>query len=141
MSGLLLLVCGCGTSTGGAPTGTGGGGGGTGVSFGGKVMAGSQPVSGATVQLYAAGSTGYGSVGSALLTSAVTTNSAGGFTVPAGYTCSSSSTQVYLIARGGGSGGAGLGQERSPWRQVSPGRFRVAVAWSATGSVWATALT
>ncbi len=32
---------------------------GAGVSFGGKVLAGSQPVSGATVQLYAAGNSGY----------------------------------------------------------------------------------
>jgi sugar lactone lactonase YvrE len=64
-------------------------------------MAGSQPVSGATVQLYAAGSSGYGSAGTALLTSSVTTNSSGVFTIPAGYSCTSSSTQVYSVARGG----------------------------------------
>jgi streptogramin lyase len=85
----------------------------TGVSFGGKVMSGSQPVSGATVQLYAAGSTGYGSAGTALLTNALTTNSAGGFTVPAGYTCASASTQVYLIARGGNPAGSGAGNNSS----------------------------
>jgi ligand-binding sensor domain-containing protein len=85
----------------------------TGVSFGGKVMSGSQPVSGATVQLYAAGSTGYGSAGTALLTNALTTNSAGGFTVPAGYTCPSASTQVYLIARGGNPAGSGAGNNSS----------------------------
>jgi len=64
-------------------------------------MAGSQPVSGATVQLYAVGSSGYGSAATALLTSSVTTNSSGVFTIPAGYSCTSSSTQVYLVARGG----------------------------------------
>jgi hypothetical protein len=64
-------------------------------------MAGSQLVSGATVQLYAAGTSGYGSAGTALLANSVTTNSSGGFTVPVGYTCASSSTQVYLVARGG----------------------------------------
>jgi hypothetical protein len=64
-------------------------------------MAGSQLVSGATVQLYAAGTSGYGSTGTALLANSVTTNSSGGFTVPVGYTCASSSTQVYLVARGG----------------------------------------
>ena len=104
LGGLLLLVCGCGTSTKSAPAGDGGSSGGAGVSFSGKVLAVSQRVSGATVQLYAAGSTGYESAGTALLTSALTTNSAGGFTVPAGYMCPSSSTQVYLIARGGNPG-------------------------------------
>jgi sugar lactone lactonase YvrE len=111
MSGLLLLACGCGAGS--APVSTGGGGGGTGAGFGGKVMAGSQPVSGATVQLFAAGGTGYGSAGTALLTSALTTNGAGGFTVPAGYACLSSSTQVYLIARGGLPGGSGSGNNSS----------------------------
>jgi streptogramin lyase len=76
-------------------------------------MSGSQPVSGATVQLYAVGSTGYGSAGTALLTNALTTNSAGGFTVPAGYTCPSASTQVYLIARGGNPAGSGAGNNSS----------------------------
>jgi hypothetical protein len=106
MSALLLLASGCGGSTGSAPvsSGTGGNGGGAGVSFSGKVLAGSQAVSGAAVQLYAAGSSGYGSAGTALLTGAVTTNSSGGFTVPAGYTCPSSSAQVYLIAKGGNPG-------------------------------------
>jgi sugar lactone lactonase YvrE len=106
---LLLLASGCGNTpaaTGGGTGGTGGTGGGTGasgagVSFGGKVMAGSQPVSGATVQLYAAGSGGYGSAATALLMTPVTTSSTGGFTIPAGYSCASSSTQVYLVARGG----------------------------------------
>jgi hypothetical protein len=113
MSGLLLLASGCGNGTGSTPMSSGGGGGGKGVSFGGKVMAGSQPVSGATVQLYAAGNAGYGSAGTVLLTSALTTSSAGGFTVPAGYTCPSSSTQVYMIARGGSPGGTGAGNNSS----------------------------
>jgi hypothetical protein len=110
---LVLFAYGCGSSS--APVSTGGGGnggGGTGatgagVSFGGKVLAGLQPVSGATVQLYAAGSSGYGSAGTALLTSTVTTNSAGSFTVPAGYSCASTSTQVYLVGKGGNPGLSG----------------------------------
>jgi sugar lactone lactonase YvrE len=109
---LVLFVVGCGSSTapvitGGGSTGSGGSSGGAGVSFGGKVIAGTQPVSGATVQLYAAGSSGYGSAGTALLTSAVTTSIVGSFTVPAGYSCPSSSTQVYLIAHGGNPGLSG----------------------------------
>jgi hypothetical protein len=109
----LLSALGCGSSTSPGNTGNTGGPGsggsptGAGLSFGGKVMAGSQPVSGATVQLYAAVSSGYGSAGTTLLTSSVTTNSAGGFTIPAGYSCASSSTQVYLVARGGNPGLSG----------------------------------
>ena len=63
-----LLACGCGSSA--APGNTGGSGGGTGASFTGKVLTGSQPVSGASVQLYAASNSGYGAAGAALLPSA-----------------------------------------------------------------------
>jgi hypothetical protein len=107
------MSAGCGGSGGSGSTGSSGGGTGgagttgAGLSFGGKVMAGSQAVSGAAVQLYAAGTSGYGSVGTALLSGSVTTTSSGGFTVPAGYSCSSSSTQVYLVARGGNPGLSG----------------------------------
>jgi streptogramin lyase len=72
-----------------------------GVSFAGKVLAGAQPVSGASVQLYAAGNTGNGSAPSALLSSALITASNGGFTVPAGYNCPSAQTPVYLVSKGG----------------------------------------
>jgi streptogramin lyase len=85
-------------------------------------MAGSQPVSGATVQLFAAGNAGYGSAGTALLTSALTTNGGGGFTVPAGYACLGSSTQVYLIARGGNPGGSGSGNNSSLGLMAALGR-------------------
>jgi hypothetical protein len=102
-------MCGCGSPV---PANTSGGNGGglssgAGIGFGGKVMAGSQPVSGATVQLYAAGNSGYGSAGTALLTNAITTDSAGGFSVLAGYACASASTQLYLIAKGGNPGLSG----------------------------------
>lgn len=72
-----------------------------GVSFTGAVLAASQPVSGATVQLYAAGNAGNGSAATALLTSALTTAADGSFTVPNGYTCPSAQTPVYLISKGG----------------------------------------
>jgi streptogramin lyase len=79
-----------------------------GVSFSGKVMAGQQPVSGASVQLYAAGDAGNGSAPTALLAAAVTTGSNGAFTIPGGYSCPSAQSPVYLLSKGGqaGSGSA-----------------------------------
>lgn len=77
-----------------------------GVSFIGKVSAGLQPVSGASVQLYAAGITGNGSASTGLLANGMSTSGAGTFTVPAGYICPSAQTPVYLISKGGQPGGA-----------------------------------
>jgi hypothetical protein len=64
-------------------------------------MAGKLPIVGAAVQLYAAGTTGNGSAGTAMLTSAVTTDANGAFTVPAGYACPAAASQLYVIVRGG----------------------------------------
>jgi hypothetical protein len=72
-----------------------------GVGFTGRAMAGTQPISRAIVQLYAAGTTGNGSAGTALLTTLLTTDSSGAFTVPAGYTCPAADSQLYVIIRGG----------------------------------------
>jgi hypothetical protein len=78
------------------------------TAFTGKVLAGTTPVVGASVQVYAAGQTGNGSAPTAL-TTAVTTDSTGTFSIPASsYTCSSSTAVVYIVATGGqvGSNGA-----------------------------------
>lgn len=72
----------------------------------GTVMSGQKPVSGSSVQFYAAGNTGYGAAPTALLSSAVTTDSSGAFSI-ATYTCPSPSSQVYLVAEGGNPGVAG----------------------------------
>ena len=82
----------------------------SGVTLTGKVMAGNLPVSGANVQLYQAGNTGYGSAANPLTitqggASSVTTGSDGSFTIPAGYTCSPANTLLYLVATGGTPGG------------------------------------
>jgi hypothetical protein len=53
----------------------------------GAVHGGQQPVSGATIQLYAVGTTGDGSSSTPLLTETVTTDSAGGFSITNDYTC------------------------------------------------------
>jgi len=74
----------------------------------GTVLAGSQPVVGSQVALYAAGSSGYGS-GSTLLSASgqspfATTGANGQFALPAGSTCPSATSEVYLVAIGGSVG-------------------------------------
>jgi sugar lactone lactonase YvrE len=71
-----------------------------GVGFAGKAMAGTQPIVGAAVQLYAAGTSGNGTAGSGLLTNTLVTDGAGAFTVPAGYACPAASSQLYVVVRG-----------------------------------------
>ncbi len=83
-----ILVCGltgCGSPGGVAavattPTPTDNSG--AGVSFGGKALSGNQPLIGASVQLYAAGTSGNGSSGTPLLTSSLTTDGNGAFICP-----------------------------------------------------------
>jgi hypothetical protein len=64
----------------------------------GVVMGGQQPVAGVTIQLYQAGTTGYGSATTPLGPSVQTTGG-GNFTLPS-YTCAAGS-QVYLVGTGG----------------------------------------
>jgi streptogramin lyase len=61
-------------------------------------MGGQQPVAGVTLQLYQAGTTGYGSLATPLGSSALT-NANGNFNLPS-YTCTAGS-QVYLVGTGG----------------------------------------
>src|ERR1700722_7793939 len=72
-----------------------------GVSFSGTVMAGSLPIVGAAIQLYAAGTGGSCSASTALLTSALTTDATGTFPVAAGYSCPAAASEIYVVARGG----------------------------------------
>jgi streptogramin lyase len=72
-----------------------------GTAIAGKALAGTQPIVGSAVQLYAVGSTGNGSAPTAMLSSALTTDSAGAFSIPSSYTCPSSTSQLYVVARGG----------------------------------------
>lgn len=67
----------------------------------GSIYGGQQPVSGATVQLYAVGTTGDGSAATGLLTSAVLTDGNGRFDITNRDTCPSASTLVYLTGTGG----------------------------------------
>ncbi len=83
----------------------------SGPALGGNVLAGSLPVAGATVELFSAGNTGYGSVATPLVISnnggdTVTTASDGSFAIRAGYTCPSLNSLLYLVALGGQPGGS-----------------------------------
>jgi streptogramin lyase len=69
-------------------------------------MAGSLPIVGAAIQLYAAGATGNGSASTALLTSTLTTDATGAFTVPSGYACPLAASEIYVVIRGGQVGSA-----------------------------------
>lgn len=69
--------------------------------FTGQMESGTTPVSGASVTVYAAGTSGPGTGATNLLPSqAITTDASGKFSVPA-FTCPTSSAQVYLVGRGG----------------------------------------
>jgi hypothetical protein len=89
----------------------------------GSVYGGQNPVSGATIQLWAVGTTGYGSAATPLIGATLTTSdgtgvvnsnanagnanntlSAGSFTISGDYICPTASTLVYLTAIGGNPG-------------------------------------
>jgi streptogramin lyase len=78
---------------------------GTGATLQVHVRGGQQPVSGATIHLYAAGSAGSGVGAVDLLTPhAITTDASGDFNITGDYSCPSATTQVYLAAIGGNPG-------------------------------------
>ena len=63
---------------------------------------------GANISLYAAGLSGTGTGASSLLTVPVLSGVDGGFSITGDYTCPSATTQVYIVARGGNPGLAGV---------------------------------
>ena len=100
---LASSLTGCSAALVGSHTGTTGY---EGQGFSGKALVGQQPLIGASVELYAAGTSGNGSTGVALLSDALTTDGTGSFSVAAGYECPSADSQIYLVARGGKAGSA-----------------------------------
>jgi len=92
----VLGLAGCGVRTGPGATAVI-----PGVALSGTMHGGQQPVANATIQLYAAGATGYNSASTPLLTSTVTTNSQGVFSITSDYTCPASNPEVYIVGTGG----------------------------------------
>lgn len=75
----------------------------------GRAYGGEQPIVGATVQLYAAGTPvaggGYGQGATALITGLLPTTDVNGyFTITGGYTAPSTASHFYIVASGGSSG-------------------------------------
>ncbi len=97
------------------------------------------------MQLYAAGTTGNGSAPIALLTTPLSTDANGSFSVPAGYICPSAKTPVYLLSKGGepGSGSANsslwLMTALGPCGGIGTGSAFVVNEETTTAAVWALA--
>jgi hypothetical protein len=71
----------------------------------GSVHGGQQPVTGASIQLYAVGKNGTGSGAIAILPTPVQTDSTGAFSVrPGEFTCASGADLIYVISSGGNPG-------------------------------------
>jgi hypothetical protein len=116
-----------------------------GATLGGSVHGGQQPVTGASIQLYAAGTTGYGTGATAVIPALTTgtqyfaggqpgcvasgsqtcyqgvvTDSTGSFNITGDYTCPSGSSQMYIIASGGNPNGSGINAEISLMAALGP---------------------
>jgi hypothetical protein len=78
-----------------------------GVPFTGSVKAGLTGIIGASVQIYAAGTTGNGSAPTPLLTTPLVTDTNGNFSVPTPFTCPFSNSVLYAVATGGKAGSTG----------------------------------
>ena len=83
------------------------------VAFAGKIRGGQQAVSGASVQLYSAGNSGYGTGALPMLATPVVTDQYGAFSIaPGAYNCVTSASgtalpanaQTYIVATGGNPG-------------------------------------
>ena len=99
-----LFLTGCGMGTTAVPDPVG-------LTVNGHVHGGQQPVVGAQIQLYVAGSGGNGSASSPLLRAPVNSGPDGNFSITGDYSCPSATAQVYLVAT---QGNPGLGTGNNP---------------------------
>ncbi|HZL27700.1 MAG TPA: phospholipase D-like domain-containing protein [Acidobacteriaceae bacterium] len=93
---LLALLAGCSAPTQQTTTVSGD----TPLAVRGHIHGGQQPVSGASVQLYAVGATGDYSAAAPLLATAATTDGSGNFSITNQYNCGTA-TEVFIVATGG----------------------------------------
>jgi streptogramin lyase len=75
-----------------------------GIALQGMVHGGAQPVVGAQIELFAAGSSGNAQGATALLRTPVFSTAGGAFAITGDYTCPDASSEVYLMALGGNPG-------------------------------------
>ncbi len=95
----------------------------------GSVFGGQAPIAGATIQLYAIGTTGNKSAATPLISQALTSNAQGGWSITGTYTCPPNSL-VYMVATGGNSGGGennaiALMAALGPCRELAPSTYIV----------------
>ena len=83
------------------------------VAIRGHVQGGQQPVSGAAIQLYSAGTSGNMSAATPLLTTTVLTDANGSFSITGDYTCPAANAQVYIAATGGNPGLSGTARNNA----------------------------
>ncbi|HEY1731470.1 MAG TPA: NHL repeat-containing protein [Terriglobales bacterium] len=159
LAGSVLTGCGAGTSAAPASVVVHGG------TIAGKAMGGQQPVANASVQLWAAGSSGYGAASTALITGLAATTSngsgvvgttgnasnanntlaAGSFTITGDFTCPTltPATPVYMTITGGNPVGTatnanlGLMAALGPCNGLTSGTFINVNEITTVGSVWA----
>jgi len=74
------------------------------TAYRGTVLGGQQPVSGASIQLYAVGTNGDGSAATPLLSPVPVTDANGNFNITGSYTCPAGNPLVYIVAAGGNPG-------------------------------------
>ena len=75
-----------------------------GIALQGAVHGGEQPIVGAQIELFAAGSSGNAQGATSLLRNPVFTTAGGTFSITGDYTCPGASSEVYLMALGGNPG-------------------------------------
>ncbi len=92
---VFLSGCGSGTVAGSGPLAV------SAIQLQGTVRGGQQPIVGANIKLFAASVTGKGSAATSLLSSSVSTDAKGNFSLAGLFKCVSASDQVYVIATGG----------------------------------------
>jgi DNA-binding beta-propeller fold protein YncE len=98
LTAMPLLLAGCAVSGGGNEPQT------VGLQeIHGKVMGGEQPISGANIYYYAAGTTGYASLNTPINT-AVTTEPDGSFVLTGHYTACTAGQQMYIVSQAGNAG-------------------------------------